>query len=44
MLLFVLPNPIRGSFHPTANDVFKDSIKVKMSLVLKLSPIYVDPS
>lgn len=32
-MLFVLPNPIRGSFHPIANDVFQDNMQVKMSLL-----------
>lgn len=39
----VLPNPISDSFHATSNHVFKDSIKVKIFLVLKRNPIYVHP-
>lgn len=42
-MLSVLPNPIRDSFHTIASDVFKDNIKVKIFLVLKLNPIYVGP-
>lgn len=39
----VLPNPIRDSFHDTANHVFKDNLsRLKyFFLVLKLNPIYV---